>query len=1726
MLCSAHGMNENVDPSKKFAATDTFVNAHEQGVSPLMVFGGEHEKKSSEEKNQHDQNNASPNNPHRRDAADLEENASDLAQRGDIVNSVNGIQELEKKREEEKEEKISALQIEDFRAAVEAYPEAGRLIINNENKIIPQEEDPNTPGANRSANKKILEALQALLQAEYGEELVKNLNVLSAQRTGTIIYNYLPLSAATVAEILGSLPLVPSKEQLGSEFDGGELDDIEFHFAATTIASPDSIFSDFNSDSDFNSNSIFNRPAFLKEKEETGKFIQQLVRERFKNQIANYHTTHSDHYAEADTAWDDQLESWEARTRARREKQDAIALRERAEQLLKAAQAAQKNPDETFLGKVAEYTGKAAVPLSYIPGPIPLGGIAHTIAEIAEKINQMRIQFDEKVAKVAVQLTKQNETQIFKKAQQTDENFDNASKQAEEQEKNARLQENIIRREIVTTLQPPIMRFEEKAWRTWAEKLLPSSEATHDHENLITQIFEYGMSDPAWAADVVHAAWDWKSVSHHQQEEKKQFQASLKPLESSLEEAQKALKGAEEAQKKAKEKVDDLKYKHQLATEDHQKAKGKLDAKETLPTEFAESFKKLQKACACINNFNDQLQEALNELAQAEEKKNLCNDHLDFAQNKLLRAQERIAAVEEHPLKSKLPFRFPNKTSIHVLTIEQLEQLEQQQPEERREPQNMKPPSMLQKVAEFLGRKLYEELEGTTKNSSNISATLQMDYAFPLLINPTAADHGRWEAMEKMEVAAQEQEKVAHLYQQSMNQNPSATIPNKAGLKMIAEEEKSEGSNDSYQTAEEEFMGDFNNRNDAALSNAKQISTSSRSRTASLSSLSSYDSFVSAKSHFSRKSFSERMQRDSRCSDSDRSSVFSAKTAKTFRSSGAQSVRSNRSTSSQRKLPTSQNLKADLAKAEHLFQQEKEKWIKKIEGEAKRDGISFPIDSKLREAFLEEKKKVDVRNYTAWKEQREIAANALGVMHQLKNWEANTTRWEARWEADESHAEVKNLEKIFNPDEEEYQLAEKRAKEAEAKWVSLANLEESVQNQPDEEQKKLAREKLEEQDRAITIFWEDFQEGNSNGKYLKRSQRAEKQQADKKGEDYEYDLLLEIKKTMADCFMEADTAEVVARKAYGTYLRTRDQKNYKEAQHLYQLADEAENRARTTYAKIMREKALQDALEKTPGALEAWQYLLNKALEEEATTLSQVATSPLPQEDRWANEVEHKAKRSEFLVQADREALRIFKKADRDFNEIEKIWLAQWGHEKEARRIHRWRAVKNYFDGHENLWNKLSSHERELHNGEVDDANLKYQDTLLQILNPLNKQLNSIQHKINQVVFFPYENDMEKAEAAEKALREAMQHIGKKLALSRWSQLQPAEHTHELLQSMSDHESNELEFKRWQELTSQERQAEMRRLQFKFEKDESRFKSNAKKARQAGEEKEATSWDQAGYGASWAAEYLKKSIEAEKSNKLEEAAKWREASNYQQQRCENNTKAALAWTAGKEKEATSWDYAGAGANWAATYLKKSIEAENNKKLEEAAKWREASNYEQQRCENETKTALAWAAGKEKEAISWDEAGAGANWAAEYLKKSIEAENNKKPEEAAKWREASNYQQQRCEKKTKAALAWASGKEKEATTWNQAGYGANWAAEYLKESIKAENNNDLEEAAKWREGSNYWQQWGENKTKAAEAWAAGKEKEATSWNEAALVQFKLLDSLNLCDYERPFGISAK
>ncbi|HLB34069.1 MAG TPA: hypothetical protein VJK54_07545, partial [Chthoniobacterales bacterium] len=104
----------------------------------------------------------------------------------------------------------------------------------------------------------------------------------------------------------------------------------------------------------------------------------------------------SHHYKEADQLWIQAEQAWEERTMTQQKAQEKRIQCDQAHELLKKVQQVRENTDlqKTILGRISRYAGKAAVPLSFVPAPVPLAGIAHSVSGVAHKINQIWVDKD------------------------------------------------------------------------------------------------------------------------------------------------------------------------------------------------------------------------------------------------------------------------------------------------------------------------------------------------------------------------------------------------------------------------------------------------------------------------------------------------------------------------------------------------------------------------------------------------------------------------------------------------------------------------------------------------------------------------------------------------------------------------------------------------------------------------------------------------------------------------------------------------------------------------------------------------------------------------------------------------------------------------------------------------------------------------------------------------------------------------------------------------------------------------------------------------------------------------------------------------------------------------------------------------------------------------------------------------------------------------------------
>ncbi|MFI0347576.1 MAG: hypothetical protein ACH346_02205, partial [Chthoniobacterales bacterium] len=171
---------------------------------------------------------------------------------------------------------------------------------------------------------------------------------------------------------------------------------------------------------------------------------------------------------------------------------------------------------------------------------------------------------------------------------------------------------------------------------------------------------------------------------------------------------------------------------------------------------------------------------------------------------------------------------------------------------------------------------------------------------------------------------------------------------------------------------------------------------------------------------------------------------------------------------------------------------------------------------------------------------------------------------------------------------------------------------------------------------------------------------------------------------------------------------------------------------------------------------------------------------------------------------------------------------------------------------------------------------------------------------------------------------------------------------------------------------------------------ESEYHLKAIEARALGKNEDATSWDNAGYGAHWASFLSEDAIKARAigtPEKLAEATLWEKAARESQKRSEYNLKAIEARALGKDDDATSWTNAGYGAKWLSFLLEDAIKARaigTPEKLAEAIRWEEAAALNRQACEHWIKAIQERAIGNQNGPTG------GEYWDKEAQKKSDEA----------------------------------------------------------------------------------------------------------------------------------------
>ncbi|CAM6032191.1 unnamed protein product [Sphagnum compactum] len=1085
----------------------------EQATSPLMMFSGERGKQPNEETGDHNSQRIIPADPrHEHESGSGEAAGDNTTPRGEL-DQEQGIDERGSEFDSNQGNSDALLDLNQaqltlahFRAALEAHPEAERFVIvthqNGTCSIEPEAADPTAFDRTRDENMQVMEMLQNLIPSGAADDLLQD------NSSATVRLSADPLSAPRLRAILERtapiakipIPIDEKKQEAPSQ--------------GTAQEQPP-------------------EPSTLEQLEQ---LIKHRIKTIFQEHNEKYGSLTTESYQNANQHWRKLHQAWEERTKTQRVQQDKTIIRDQLKAVLQQIEKTQNSGETTFLQRVANFAGAAATPLSYIPGPVPLGGVAHAVSFTAETIHNIWSKLDKTFAQGALAKAEDHLKTATKEAEAAHSKLDELNNTAKESETSARMATAIARKTAAESTYPPLRDFDESSWRAWATRLLGGAD-----EHWIELLTQQAILNPAWAARAITNSWREEAL---QQPTLPLATVELSSkIKQELQEAQQSLTDAESKATKAQQEAEKKEGQRELAYSHHQELTQKL---EKLNTElnrldqtfqlgsaekvaaardsFLEIWEELKNNCDIINNFNRRLRELLDNQALAESEARLSQDRYRGNKKFFDLHQERLQVLQENPFVKKVPFRLP-KHSYESLTAESL--TAQEIPIET--------PFVLNRVIELVTSK------------ENIISPHEKRAPLYELKTPTGEDLARWETRKKVERLTQEKEKqeaaLAALYHEQKESVQAIQAPIATRLATIGEQ-SSEG-NDSNKGETETDIQSSNLNNSSKLFKKEN---ETRSQTGSTTS--SIRSYFTTKTHQSNSTSpiapSQRPNIKKLVSSKSSESGNSFQTAKTGTTSRAK----------KRALTT---LEEDLKENEHLLKQAQKELLE----QTRRAEERHLGEKKLDEAtLLETWKEIDERAEESLREEERVTAVAKSAIDRLKDWDEDTRRWEARWRAD-------------------YAINLELRKQAEQEWRQLAEssiMTFSTTHQISQERLSLELEKLQEKDESINDLWKEIQilyKNTTQEELLKKlgSLRTNQEQQQEIGA-YKFELDWQRMNSTATLFAKADEA---FNKGEETQAATLEQQ------------------ALSEYAKETRIKALEDARKKTPGARDAWKHRVERS---------------------------------------------------------------------------------------------------------------------------------------------------------------------------------------------------------------------------------------------------------------------------------------------------------------------------------------------------------------------------------------------------------------------------------------------------------------------------------------------------------------------------------------------------
>jgi hypothetical protein len=1092
---------------------------------------------------------------------------------------------------------------------------------------------------------------------------------------------------------------------------------------------------------------IFREPTYLKEKEQTAQVVQRLIQ---ASQQVDNEARYIHYYTEADQYWIQERQAWEERTIAQRNVDLKTATLLQMQKLLAIAleERSKLDTQKTLLARISQTAGKAAAPLSFIPGPVPFGGIAHTVSGITDKLNQLWVEKDVMLAQRAVtQVTEVLELAI-KLAGATNEKAATLRKKAQEREHHSRLLEFSARKDDLERLHPPVTSFDEADWHDWATRLVQTGKGD---SSSIEYLVNHGMSDPLWAAEVVTATFSEGAERRFQIEKKRK---RIEPLEKNF---QMASQMHQEAREKAicvatsaataRQRLETARqiYQHwKTELEESNAALNELEKPENARTpeiaieitkqkeNFSAALTKLEQSFSEFQLYEEAFHEAGAALALEENKTIFLRNEATAAEEALLRNRERAEldlsmSKDRKPL--QITLRLPKRNEENVLTTQNLEESEKKKG-------NIDSPEVLNKAYETIGKALFKE-EGREQFQEQQEAEPPKGLP-PETREPSPDDLARWEASRRAEDFIEERNEVianikrrknaaSHAPRQIKEEAETSTLVtnfnNLNNLNDLPEEEGSEENDASDVLIKAPLSRKYQRQGES--SRVSSITTKVKSE----KSQSSIGSYVSKSSIHS----------------------WTGSVGGDFPAGVASSA-------------TKLELKG-LKKATHAINEMANQWAELVsKADAERvaaGGAPYPDEETLFEAWQE----ADAIAEAAWKKRCNIQEETLRIAAMATTWEANTARWEARAAADrllrdQEEAEIdlvklveqqKPLEPAwlnqYQNTSENLRNMERTAAEAQKKWNRLAELEPTIQVLSSKEKKNSALKKLRDRDQTVNTHWQQVREDYYAEKDYK-PRRAEKARLAQEIGAYKFDLLTEKNKTIANCFSEADAISTEFKK--------------------WSDIDLLEQSAMAKYEEDTLAAALKAAWEKISGAEEAWEFRVSKAEKESRVAQRKLETSTTSEQRNYFATGERLATRLRTIAEVDKKAFDIFQQEAKEFADIEATWRAQLKVEEETALLQRIAAAKNHLEGDVTLWNSLSHQERKAYNEAVITANEEAVDLAHQKFKDILEATLKLDQQARKKVWFSKQTAKERAEKASIEMTKLSTEVNKKkLAMRR-----------------------------------------------------------------------------------------------------------------------------------------------------------------------------------------------------------------------------------------------------------------------------------------------------------------------------------------------------------------------